>query len=249
MGKTFYDSQNPEGALKAYLETNDSLYDRLKKQSLERFLGKNLFPVKGKTVADIGAGGGIWTRFWLNEGAKVTALDLRRPILEGNKMWNPEAEFIQGDATTVNLGKTFDVIFSKDLIEHIPDDKAFLRNMASHLNKEGYLAITTQNSFSLNYLIEGGCNFLLGKNWRGWDATHLRFYNFWSLRRKLDETGFTPIKFWSTYHFPYLFLSRALLRREVEWKGFQLIELLRLNDKTLFNLTGWCIGVIAKKRD
>jgi len=235
--------------LKAYLETNDSLYNRLKKQSLERFLRKNLFSVNGKTVADIGAGGGIWTRFWLNEGAKVSALDLRSPILEGNKMRNPEAEFIQGDAATIDLGKKFDIIFSKDLIEHMPDDKAFLRNMASHLKEEGYLAITTQNSFSLNYLIEGGCYFLLGKNWCGWDPTHLRFYNFRSLRRKLDETGFTPIKFWSTYHFPYLFLSRALLRRVVEWKGFQLAELLRLNDKTPFSLTGWCIGVIAKKRN
>ena len=179
MSKIFYDHQDPERALKAYLETNDTLYNRLKKQSLERFLRKNHFSVNGKTVADIGAGGGIWTRFWLNEGAKVTALDLRRPILEGNKMRNPEAEFIQGDAATVNLGKKFDIIFSKDLIEHIPDDKAFLRNMASHLKEEGYLAITTQNSFSLNYLIEGGCYFLLGKNWCGWDPTHLRFYNFW----------------------------------------------------------------------
>ena len=42
MSKTFYDYQDPEEALKAYLETNDGLYNRLKKQSLERFLRKNL---------------------------------------------------------------------------------------------------------------------------------------------------------------------------------------------------------------
>lgn len=247
--RTFYDYEDPEGALKAYLRANDTLYDHLKNEALRKFLRKNLFPIKGETVLDVGAGGGIWTKFWLDEGAKVTALDLHSPILEGNKIWNPEAEFVEDDAATVNLGKEFDIIFAKDLIEHIADDEAFLQNMADHLKEEGYLIITTQNSLSLNYLIEGGYHFLLGnKSWCGWDPTHLRFYNSRQLDRKLRQAKLIPVKWWATYHLPYRFLSRLLLRRLVEWKGFHLVELLGLNDKTPFNFTGWCIGIIAKKK-
>ena len=142
----------------------------------------------------------------------------------------------------------FGIIFAKDLIEHIPDGEAFLQNMANHLKEDGYLIITTQNSLSLNYFIEGGYNFLRGNSgWLGWDPTHLRFYNFRNLRRKLKEAGFTPIKWWGTYHFPYRFLSKLLLRRSIEWKGFQLVELLNLNDRWPFCFTGWNIGAIAKK--
>lgn len=248
VGKTFYDYQDPEEALKAYLKANDSLYDRLKNEALRKFLRKNLFPIEGNTVLDVGAGGGIWTKFWLDEGAEVTALDMRSPILEGNKIWNPRAEFVEGDATTVNLGRKFDIIFAKDLIEHIPNDEAFLQNMAEHLKEEGYLIITTQNSLSLNYLVNGGYHFLLGnKGWCGWDPTHLRFYNFRQLKKELRKAGLVSLKWFGTYHLPYRFLSRLLLRRLVEWKGFHLVELLNLNDKFPFNFTGWNIGVIAKK--
>ena len=248
MSKSFYDYQSPEEALKAFLKVHDNLDDRMRERALKRFFKKNLPSVSGKEVLDVGAGGGIWTRFWLDEGARVTALDMHSPILLGNKMWNPEAEFVKADATRVKLGKEFDIIFAKDLIEHIPDDEVFLQNMADHLKEDGYLFITTQNSLSLNYFIDGGYNFLLGNMcWCGYDPTHLRFYNFRKLNRKLNKAGLIPFRYWGTYHFPYRFLSRLFFKRIIEWKGFQLVDLLNLNAVFPFNLTGYNIGVIAKK--
>ncbi len=232
----------------AYIEINNSLYNRLKNKSLERFISRNLSPFRNKAVLDVGAGGGIWTKFWLERGAKVTALELRGPILQANKIWNPQAEFVEGNACTVKIDKNFDIIFAKDVIEHLTDDKSFLQNMADHLRKDGILIITTQNSISLNYFIEGGYYFLFGNQWCGWDPTHLRFYNFRNLSKKMNDTGFEISKWWSTYHFPYRFLSVRIIKRYIEWKGFQIIELMNLNDKILFNLTGWCIGVIAIKK-
>lgn len=152
----FYDYQDPEQALKVFLNAHQTLDERMREKALRRFLRKNLPLVKGKEVLDVGAGGGIWTRFWLDEGARVTALDKHSPIVEGNKMRNPGAKFVEADAVTVRLGRKFDVIFAKDLIEHLPDDVAFLQNMSNHLREQGYLIITTQNSLSLNYFLEGG---------------------------------------------------------------------------------------------
>lgn len=247
-GKTFYDYQDPEEALKAFLDTHNTLDDQMRGKALKRFLRKNLPLVKGKEVLVIGAGGGIWTRFWLDEGAKVTALDMHSPILEGNKMRNPEAKFVEADAVTARLDRKFDVIFAKDLIEHLPDDVAFLQNMSDHLKEPGYLIITTQNSLSLNYFIEGGYHFLGGNmGWLGYDPTHLRFYNFRRLNAKLKKAGLIPCKYWSSYHFPYRFLTGLLFKRIIEWKGFHLVDLLNLNGCLPFNLTGWNLGVIAKR--
>lgn len=62
--ETFYDYQDPEEALKAFLQAHDTLDDRIREKALKKFLRKNLPSVKGKEVLDVGAGGGIWTRFW-----------------------------------------------------------------------------------------------------------------------------------------------------------------------------------------
>lgn len=246
--KTFYEYDNPQEALKTYLKANDTLFDRFKNRYLQRFLRKNLSPLEKKEVLGVGAAGGIWTKWWLEEGAQVTALDLLSPVLEGNKLWNPKAKFVIGDATRICLGKKFDIIFAKDIIEHLPDDELFLRNMAKHLKDGGYLFLTTQNSLSLNYFMEGGYHFVLGNmGWLGWDPTHLRFYNYRQLKKKLAKTGFVPVRWWSTYHFPYRFLSRLLLKKLVEWQGFHLVELFHLNDKFPFCFTGWTIGTLAKK--
>ncbi len=248
--KAFYDYQNPEEALKVFLEAHDNLEDHIREKVLKRFLIKNLPSIKDKEVLDVGAGGGIWTEFWLHEGARVTALDKHSPILLANKSRNPGAKFIEADATTVEIRKKFDIIFAKDLIEHLKDDETFLKNMADHLKEDGYLFLETQNSLSLNYFVEGGYNFLHGNiGWCGYDPTHLRFYNFRRLGRKLRQVGLKPTRWWSAYHFPYRFLSRKILKRLIEWKGFHLIELLHLDDKFHFKYTGWAIGVIAKKEE
>lgn len=249
ISKSFYNYHNSGEALEAFLKAHDNLEDRMRGKSLKIFLIKSLPTIKGKEVLDVGAGGGIWTRFWLNEGAKLTVVDMHGPILLGNKSKNPDAEFVESDATTVKLGRKFDIIFAKDLIEHIKDDSAFLKNMAAHLKEDGYLFLETQNSLSLNYFFDGGYNFLSGnKGWCGYDPTHLRFYNFKNLTEKLRQAGFKPIRWWGAYHFPYRFLSRLVLKRLIEWEGFHLVELLHLGDKLPFKYTGWAIGVIAKKK-
>ena len=247
--KTFYDYENPRKALEAFLNAHDTLEDRMRDAALRRFLMKHLSPIENKTVLDVGAGGGIWTRFWLEKRAKVTALDKHHPILEGNRLWNPEAEFVEADAVTVELGRKFDIIFVKDMIEHVPDDVGLLTNMVKYLKSDGYLFLTTQNSLSLNYYLEGGYHYLIGDmGWLGYDPTHVRFYNPITLGRKLKLARLQPVKYWGTYHLPYRFETEAIFGRIIESKFFHLVELLSLNSCFPFNRTGYNIGVLTKIR-
>lgn len=248
MGKAFYDAETPEEAIEIYLKGDSDLYGRMKNKVIEGVLCSMIPSWNTLKVLEVGAGGGAWTEFFITHGADVTCVDLCKPILEGNAKLHPEANFILADATTVKLKKKFDLIFAKDIIEHIEDDLLFLENMNEHLREGGLLLINTQNAFSLNYLIEGGWHFLRGKKkWCGWDPTHVRFYTPKSLKKKLQMTGFEIDKWFGSYHFPYKFITGMVFGKVLECNLFHPIESTSLYDKLPFSITGWGIGVVAKK--
>jgi 2-polyprenyl-3-methyl-5-hydroxy-6-metoxy-1,4-benzoquinol methylase len=53
-------------------------------------------------------------------------------------------EVVCGDATTVSLNRTFDVVVAGEIIEHVDNPAAFVSNMARHLNEQGQLVMTTR---------------------------------------------------------------------------------------------------------
>jgi len=245
---TFYEADTPEEAVRRYLKANETLYDRIKNKVIKEVMYSSLDCWKGIRVLEVGAGGGIWTDFFIKQGTELTCVDSFEQILKGNASLHPQANFILGDATTIKLKEKFHFIFAKDIIEHIEEDINFLRNMNKHLIEDGLLLINTQNSFSLNHLIEGGWAFLRGnKKWCGWDPTHVRFYNTWILKQKLNSAGFKIIKQFGCYYFPYRFISSKLFGEVKENKIFHLVEISGLYDKFPFSFTGWNIGLLAIK--
>lgn len=248
MSQSFYDIADPQLALEAYLASHDNLYDHTKCAVLKRLI-KRFYPtLTDLSILEVGPGGGIWTKYFLESGARVTCVDILPQILEANKKENPGIEIIVGDATIVNIPKKFDIVFAKDIIEHIPDDMLFLENMNRHLKDGGRIIINTQNSWSLNYLIQGGYHHLKGNHsWYGWDHTHVRFYDFYSLRRKLQKSFFTPKAWFGSYYFPFRLLAEYL-HPALESKIFCFIEFFRLSDRLPCGIFGWNIGVVAQKK-
>jgi len=206
--KSFYEEKNPQAALNIYLKSHHNLYDDIKVLTIKKIISRFYPKLSGLEILEIGPGGGIWTKYFLENGAKVTAVDISEPILKANQQQNPQAEFILDDATDVKINKKFDLVFAKDVIEHIQDDEKFLKNMNIHLKENGRILINTQNNFSKNYFIQGAYHRLKGtKNWLGWDPTHVRFYNFVSLKNKLANTDFETEKWFGSYYFPYRLLA------------------------------------------
>lgn len=250
--KSFYEAESAEEMLEKYLEGHRHLYAEMKaliiKRELDRFLGPGLW--KKIKIAEIGAGGGIWTKYFLEKGADVTCIDILKTAVEANQKSNPKAKHILGDATSINLNEKFDLIFMKDLIEHVQNDEGLLKNMFKHLKENGLLLINTQNSFSLNYLIQSIYYRFIKKNrsWLGWDPTHVRFYNYWMLKRKLSKIGFKPIKWYGDYFFPYRLITNRIGGKKAEKRFLHPVEMLHLSDKFPISITGWGIGVIAKKQ-
>ena len=81
-------------------------------------------------------------------------------VLKGNQQLHPQAKCILADATIVKINKKFDLVFAKDVIEHIDNDNSFLKNIYSRLIDNGLILINTQNNLCLNYLLQGGYHYL-----------------------------------------------------------------------------------------
>ena len=101
----------------------------------------------------------------------------------------------------------FDLVVMKDVLEHVTDDEALLEHAARSLVQGGRLVVSTQNSLSLNYLLEGGYQKVIRGNhtWCGWDSTHMRFYTPMNLSSKLRRAGFVCDSWRSVYIVPYKF--------------------------------------------
>ncbi|MDB5097059.1 MAG: 3-demethylubiquinol 3-O-methyltransferase [Cyanobacteria bacterium RYN_339] len=81
---------------------------------------------------------------------------------------------------------SFDVVTLWEVIEHLPDPRAFLHEIARVLAPGGTLALSTPDAGSLAARLSG-------RRWLGWQKVpeHLWFFDGPALARLLDEAGFT----------------------------------------------------------
>ncbi|MFC1835745.1 class I SAM-dependent methyltransferase [Thermodesulfobacteriota bacterium] len=244
-----YDTQK---SLEAYLEQQSKAYSRVKNAYVRELLGD----LGGKRFLDYGCGGGLFTVYAANSGAaQVVGVDAEESVLRTARLYARTegvenlCQLIPSPTFPSFPPRTrFDVILMKDVIEHLEDDQALLNAAAEAIAPGGIIVISTQNSFSLNFLIEGSYHRGLkgNKEWCGWDPTHVRFYTYFSLKNKLDRAGFTSTAWRSVYLIPYKLPALPGMGTQ-----FLRIDPLSLLDRTIgwffpFNLLGWNIIVKAQ---
>ncbi len=169
--------------------------------------------IRGKRFLDYGCGAGLFLVYAARNGAReIVGVDAESSVLStavfflARENVSDRCGLISSECFPAFDDKTcFDVILMKDVIEHVDDDEALLTAVAEKTAPGGALVISTQNALSLNYLTEGVYHrYLRGeKNWCGWDETHLRFYTFVGLTRKLRRTGWRPVAWRSNYIIPH----------------------------------------------
>ncbi len=106
-----------------------------------------IFPVTlkdfaGKTVLDCGCGGGQHVEFTAPVASHVTAVDLN--ALETAKERNAartNVSYEEADIAKMDLGKTFDVVYSIGVLHHTDNPTASFRNIAKHCSKGGRVLV------------------------------------------------------------------------------------------------------------
>ena len=112
--------------------------------------------IAGKSVLDLGAGSGHhrddWVHLLLQEHAsEVTGVELSPEFVDAAR--ERGVELILGNAEEVRLGRTFDVVFAGELIEHLSCFSGFINTARAHLEPGGRFIITTPNAFAVSNFV------------------------------------------------------------------------------------------------
>jgi 2-polyprenyl-6-hydroxyphenyl methylase/3-demethylubiquinone-9 3-methyltransferase len=115
-------------------------------------------PLAGLRVIDIGAGGGLIAEPLARLGASVTAIDASERNVQVAHV-HAEGQGLKIDyrfATAgdmVAAGETFDVALSLEVIEHVADRPAFLRDCARLVDPDGLLILATLNRTAKSFAL------------------------------------------------------------------------------------------------
>lgn len=150
------------------------------------------------TVLDVGCGEGSLLNdlYGVQPALQPFGVDLSESALARARQRMPGGEFASLDVANARLQRQFDLVVCTDVVEHIPDDRAALGNLAGMTGR--YLVVSS-----------------LQGRMRGFEATvgHVRNYKPGELAAKIEATGLRVVRV-VQWGFPFFSpLYRNLLDR------------------------------------
>ncbi|WP_293778091.1 bifunctional 2-polyprenyl-6-hydroxyphenol methylase/3-demethylubiquinol 3-O-methyltransferase UbiG [uncultured Oxalicibacterium sp.] len=115
-------------------------------------------PLTGKTVVDVGCGGGILAESMAKKGAKVTGIDLSEKALKVADLHSLESgvqvryELIAAEDLAAREAGQFDVVTCMEMLEHVPDPGAIVKACAQLVKPGGWIFFSTINRNPKSYL-------------------------------------------------------------------------------------------------
>jgi 2-polyprenyl-6-hydroxyphenyl methylase/3-demethylubiquinone-9 3-methyltransferase len=160
----------------------------------------------GKTVLDVGCGGGILTEAMAQRSALVTGIDAGARALAVARLHQHESgvevEYLQSTAeehAELRPGH-YDVVTCMELLEHVPDPASVIEACARLLAPGGYAFFSTINRNPKSYLFAIiGAEYVLGMLPRGTHdyAKFIRPSELgqWAMAAQLDLTDLTGMSY------------------------------------------------------
>jgi len=161
---------------------------------------RELKPLLGLSVLDIGCGGGLVSEPLARLGARVTGID-PTPEAIATARRHAEAQRLAIDYRAARVeelrvaGETFDAAVCMEVVEHVPDVGGFLSVVAKLINPGGMIIVSTLNRTWKSYALAiVAAEYVLGWLPRG---THNwnRFVTPEELSRHLTAAGFAAPRF------------------------------------------------------
>ena len=118
----------------------------------------NAVCLKGKTVLDVGCGGGILSESMAEKGAKVTAIDLSEKALKVAALHSLDSgvtvdyQLITVEKLAQQQPASFDVVTCLEMLEHVPDPASVVAACAKLVKPGGHVFFSTINRNPKAYL-------------------------------------------------------------------------------------------------
>jgi 2-polyprenyl-6-hydroxyphenyl methylase / 3-demethylubiquinone-9 3-methyltransferase len=115
-------------------------------------------PLAGKTVIDVGCGGGILAESMAKKGAKVTGIDLSEKALKVADLHGLESgvvvryEKITAEEMAERQAGQFDIVTCMEMLEHVPDPSSVVAACARLVKPGGKVFFSTINRNFQSYL-------------------------------------------------------------------------------------------------
>ncbi|MBV1777270.1 bifunctional 2-polyprenyl-6-hydroxyphenol methylase/3-demethylubiquinol 3-O-methyltransferase UbiG [Burkholderiaceae bacterium DAT-1] len=130
--------------------------------------------ISGKTVLDVGCGGGILAESMARKGADVTGIDLADKSLKIARLHALEAgvkmqyRLVAVEALAAEAPASFDVVTCMEMLEHVPDPESVVRACATLVKPGGWIFFSTLSRNPKAYLQAViGAEYVLGLLPRG----------------------------------------------------------------------------------
>ena len=207
-GSSVYD-QRYAGDYREHL----SGYEIARWKALHHFVARIVKPAPAATVLDYGAGSGLHVGLWesLFPQAELSFCDISPVAREKFKEKYPRhgGRYFLVEGGVAGLpDESFDVVASVEVMEHVEDLGAYLRDIHRLLKPGAWFIWTTPCGNSLS--IEHVFSLLTGKIartpegyrlWKWEDPTHLRRLRSKEIEGRLKEQGFADVRFRFRSHF------------------------------------------------
>lgn len=132
---------DPEGASRPLHDLNPLRFEYVAQRSR----------LAGARVVDVGCGGGLLSESLARAGAQVCGIDMGREVIDIAKLHLHESELtvdyrVQSSADLAEAEPgTFDVVCCMELIEHVPEPDALVRDLARLVRPGGRVFVSTIN--------------------------------------------------------------------------------------------------------
>jgi 2-polyprenyl-3-methyl-5-hydroxy-6-metoxy-1,4-benzoquinol methylase len=185
-------------------------------QPWHRTVISRLPDLNGLKVLEVGCGRGDFA-IWLARKypqAQITAVDFSDSAVavakERMSQAGAKVEFRQENAQSLTLpAGTFDLVFSCECLEHVPEPIEMAREMARVLKPGGHFILTTENYFN-GQVLGWVMAWLRQRKFDSGSGTqpHENFFLFWRVKRTLENGGL-KVEHMQSNHFQWLLLPRV----------------------------------------
>lgn len=162
---------NPEGKFRPLHQLNPLRLTFIRNQILaaqgRESYAKDLRPLEGLRILDIGCGGGLLCEPLARMGAKVTGLDASHRNVEIARIHaaqsNIEIEYLAESAEEfAEKGRRFDVVLAMEVVEHVADLPSLLSAAAEMMEPQGlFFGATLNRTVKSLLLAKVGAEYLL----------------------------------------------------------------------------------------
>jgi 2-polyprenyl-6-hydroxyphenyl methylase/3-demethylubiquinone-9 3-methyltransferase len=115
--------------------------------------------LSGKTVLDVGCGGGILSESMARAGAQVLGVDLSQAVLDVAELHALEAKVpaqyraVSAEALAQERPAAFDLVTCMEMLEHVPDPAASVQALSDLVKPGGHVIVSTLNRNPLAFAV------------------------------------------------------------------------------------------------